>query len=79
MQFCTSVWASFHPYLALKQDVSEEGLKKKKRKRHFIVSALNILKWVFSELICCATMEKKTLQLYSKVALSALCALALSL
>lgn len=50
----------------------------KKMKRHFIVSALNILKWVFSELICCTIMEKKTLRLYSKVALrsSALCALA---
>lgn len=35
MQFCTSVWASFHPYLHLKQDVSEEGLKKKKKKKTF--------------------------------------------
>lgn len=29
------------------------------KKRHFIVSALNILKWVFSELICCATIDNK--------------------
>lgn len=49
-----------------------------RKKKYFIVSALNILKWLFSELISCAIIEK-TLNLHSNVALKCctLCALAL--